>query len=64
MRDLLKRGLFQPLKKTTQDYNVPMGRSNAYCTYHQRNDHATNFCEELETTILDLIVEGKYRIDQ
>lgn len=40
-----------------------MVRYDAYCTYHQRKGHATNFYKSLEVAILDLIDQGKYQID-
>lgn len=41
-----------------------MGKSYPYYTYDQRKGHATFFCKILEVTILDLIAQGKYKIDQ
>lgn len=64
MRDLMKKGLLQPLAKYAQDDNIPMGMSNIYCTYHQRKGHAMNFCKTLEATISDFIAQGKYQIDE
>lgn len=63
MRDLMKKGLLQPMKKSAQDDNTPMGKYEAYYTYHQWKGHSTKFCKRLEATILDLIFEGKYQIE-
>lgn len=40
-----------------------MGNSNAFCAYHQRRGHSTNFCKALEAAILELIAQGKYEIN-
>ena len=47
LRDLMKRGILHPLVHSSQDDNTPMGLLDAYCTYHQRKGHATNFCKTL-----------------
>jgi len=60
----MKRVLFQSLEKTTQDDNIPMEKFDAYCTYHQRKGHATNFYKALEVVILDLISQERYEIDK
>jgi len=41
-----------------------MGISYGYYTYHQRKGHAKFFCKILEATILALIAQGKYQIDE
>lgn len=35
MRDHLKQELLQSMEKYTQYDNAPMGKFEAYCTYHQ-----------------------------
>lgn len=47
IRDLIKRELLWPMEKSAQDDNIPMGKFDAYYTYHQRKGHATNFCKAL-----------------
>ena len=62
MRDLVKKGLLQPLDRKAKDDSVSIGNSKAYCTYHQRRDHSTNFCKVLEAMILDLIAKGYMKL--
>jgi len=54
-RDLMKRGLLQPLEKIVEYDHILMGNKDTYCTYHQRKVHSTNSCNDLKVVILDLI---------
>lgn len=63
MRDLMKMRLLQPIENSTQDDNIPIGKFDAYCTYHQRKVHAINFYKVFKIAILDLIAKGKYQIE-
>jgi len=60
----MKRGLLHPLDKISQNDSILMGTLNAYCTYLKRKFHSTSLCKELEATILDLIAQGRYEINQ
>lgn len=51
------------MKNFAQDDNTPMGKSKAYCTYHQWKGHSTKFGKQLEVSILDIIAKGKYHIE-
>ena len=52
LRDLMKKGLLQPLECTD---DTPLGHFDAYCAYHQQKGHATNFYKALEITITTLV---------
>ena len=62
LRDLMNKVLLHPLEHFDDD--TPMGCFDAYCTYHQRKGHATNFYKILEATILELVEQGRYKIDE
>lgn len=41
-----------------------MVKYEPFCIYYQQKYHVTIFCKALEASILELIAQGKYEIDQ
>lgn len=58
----MKRGLLHPLDRSNDE--TPLGCFDTYCAYHQWKGHATNFCKALESTIINLVKQGRYKIDE
>ena len=59
----MKRGLLHPLECTKDE--IALGCFlKAYYAYHKRKGNTTNFCKALKATIIDLMEQGRYNIDE
>ena len=63
LKDLVTKGLLQPLPKWEEDPTVERPtwyKEDRYCEYHQTKGHATNECGGLRNKIQRLIQDGFY----
>lgn len=58
----MKKGTLKPLECTK--YDTPLGYFDAYYGYHQCKGYATNFYKALEATIINIMEQGRYKIDE